>query len=94
MRMILLFITILLLYILFSTLFPRAKYIVSVRDPIDQVRSHFYYQLVNISTPKSNELHSYLERQLQAYWACVNDTGDSLWCVHVQLALLEVSGNT
>ena len=68
--------------ILFSTLFPYAKYIVSVRDPIDQVRSHFYFQLVNISTPKSNELHSYLERQLQAYWACVNDTGDSLWCVY------------
>ena len=68
--------------ILFSTLFPHAKYIVSVRDPIDQVRSHFYYQLGMKGTPKSDELHSYLERQLEAYWACVNDTGDSLWCVY------------
>ena len=33
---------------LFKTLFPHSmacKYIVTVRDPIDQVQSHFYYQL-------------------------------------------------
>ena len=68
--------------ILFNTLFPHAKYIVSMRDPIDQVRSQFYYSLGMKGAPKSDELHSYLERQLEAYWACVNDTGDRLWCVY------------
>ena len=29
----------------------------------------------------SEELHSYMKQQVEAYWRCVNDTGDSLWCV-------------
>lgn len=28
----------------------------------------------------SEELHSYMKQQVEAYWRCVSDTADSLWC--------------
>ena len=69
----------------FKTLFPQSKYIVTVRNPMDRVRSHFYYQLGKKvkSNPElqSEELHSYMKQQVEAYWRCVNDTGDNLQCI-------------
>ena len=57
--------------ILFKTLFPHSKYIVTMRDPIDQVQSHFYYQLwkkMEANPPlHSEELHSYMKQQVEAY---------------------------
>ena len=70
---------------LFKTLFPHSKYIVTVRDPIDQVRSHFYYQLGENAKPspglRSEELDTYMKQQVEAYWRCVNETSEGLWCV-------------
>ena len=70
---------------LFKTLFPHSKYIVTVRDPIDQVRSHFYYQLGENTKPNpglhSEELHTYMKQQVEAYQRCVNETSEGLWCV-------------
>ena len=76
------------------------KYIVTVRDPIDQVRSHFYYQLggeqakINLAL-RSEKLHILnMVHQVEAYQSCVNDTGDSLWCAFSWDYLKYVSKST
>ena len=76
------------------------KYIVTVRDPIDQVQSHFYYQLggeqakINLAL-RSEKLHILnMVHQVEAYQSCVNDTGDSLWCAFIWDYLKYVSKST
>ena len=77
---------------LYRELLPNTKFIVVVRDPIDVVRSHFYYlrricKVYNSEKDVETEmerLHVVVEDNIRAYNDCVSYYGNDTMCLLTQ----------
>ena len=71
---------------MFSSLFPRAKFIVTMRDPVDRMCSQFYYEGMNrcpkmfLQNLKAKTLNQTVHIHLEAYRTCMRLLKDEHLC--------------